>query len=332
MIHPPNPTIHAKRRSSSRGTGSERGIALIMVLWATALLTVVAASFAFEARTGTMLAANAADRARADAAAEAGVRRAIAGLLLPVEDRWDHDEAPRILEFAGVELHILVQSAHGKIDLNAAPEALIHGALNWLVGESGGAPQIADSILDWRDADHARRPFGFEDDDYIGAGWPFGAADQSFVSVSELRQVHGVDEETFRQIAGAFTVDTRSPRIDPGTASRAVLNSIPGLTEATVDRFLEARGPVLEAPETLAAPRLPIELLVAGARYLSRGRPSVYEILVESRLGNGHTGRRGAVVKLTRNRQNPYQIASWLTDSDPRFGAFEIANGQRAER
>ena len=307
-----------------------------MVLWAVALLTVVAASFAYEARTEALLAANATDRARATAAAEAGVMRAIAGLLLPAQARWEHGDAPRMVEFAGARLHIVVQSVHGKIDLNAATDSLVHGALSRLVGSpatagGAGAREIADAILDWRDPDHARRPFGFEDNDYLGAGRRFGAADQFFVSIGELRRVRGVDEETFRRIAGAFTVHSRSPRIDPVSASREVLASVPGLSEAIVDQFLAARELALAEETAAAAPRLPVELLVAGAGYLTRGRASVYEILVEARLANGQTARRGAVVKLTRNRRQPYQIVAWLTGSDPGFDALDGSGGGFAQ-
>lgn len=300
-----------------------------MVLWAVALLTVVAASFAFETRTEVLLAASIVDKARADAAAEAGLQRAIAGLLQPAELQWEDDGEIRSMPFAGARLRIIVQSVHGKIDLNAAPAALVDGAVSRALALTAStddaiAGDIVDAILDWRDQDHTRRPNGAEDEDYYRLGRAFGVADQSFVSVSELLQVLGVSGDLFAQIAPVFTVYTRSPRVDPVSASREVLLSIPGLTESAVDRFVEARALRQAAEGGAAVPRLPMELLIAGAGYLARTRPSVYEILVEARLEGGQVGRRGAVVRLTRNRRQPYQTLAWFIESDTRFNVFDL--------
>ena len=54
----------------------QHGIALVLVLWATTLLTVIAASFAFSMRTDTLLGQNLAAAARAQAVADAGMQRA----------------------------------------------------------------------------------------------------------------------------------------------------------------------------------------------------------------------------------------------------------------
>ena len=61
---------HARR-------SSQRGVALILVIWLTTLLTVVAASFAFSARTDALVVSNSIAMARAQAAADAGVARAV---------------------------------------------------------------------------------------------------------------------------------------------------------------------------------------------------------------------------------------------------------------
>lgn len=323
--------------SRSRDSLGQRGIALILVLWAVALLVVVAASFIFEARTEAFLATGVVDKARADAAAEAGLQRAVAGLLQPAEFRWDGNGRIRSLLFAGAKLRIIVQSAHGKIDLNAAPDALIESAVRRVVdaGASNDHPvagDIADAILDWRDPDQSRRPNGAEDIDYVRMGRNFGSADQAFVSVTELMQVRGINEELFDRLADLFTVYTRSPRINPDSASREVLLSIPGLTESSVDQFIQARALSQTAGAGAARPRLPIELLVPGAGYLTRTQPSIYEILVEARLDSGQVSRRGAVVKLTRNRRQPYQALAWFIESDARFRAFDTGTGESTLR
>ncbi len=62
---------------------SQRGIALLIVLWGLVLLAVIAASIASGTRTETMLARNLVENAKARTLADAGVYRAIHGLLAP---------------------------------------------------------------------------------------------------------------------------------------------------------------------------------------------------------------------------------------------------------
>jgi general secretion pathway protein K len=307
--------------------GRERGIALILVLWAVALLTVIAASFAFETRTETMLAANLVDKAKADAAAKAGIRRAIAGLLVKGDERWTDDGSVRSLRFGEAELRIAAVSEHGKIDLNAAPDDLlltvVEQALAAVEDATGvTAEEIVDAIIDWRDSDHARQPSGAEDDDYENAGRTFGAADQAFLSVTELGQVRGVSAELFEELAGYFTVHTRASRVDPETASEKVLLAIPGVDAESVDLFLQARSE-RNASEDDKGRRLPTELLAGGAAYLSKSRPTVYGILAEARMAGGAIVRRGVVARITRNRRRPYMILGLVPEMEYAFTALD---------
>ncbi len=294
-----------------------------MVLWATALLTVIAASYAFETRTEALLSANLVDKAKAEAAAEAGVRRAIVGLLQSGDNDWRGERRFKTLTFADAELRIATISEHGRIDLNAAPDALVHAvSARALAGlslpDAVSAEGIADAILDWRDADHVKRRFGAEDEDYEDAGRPYGAADQAFVSVSELSLVQGIPLEAYRQLKKYFTVHTRASRIDPQAASRDVLLAIPGLDSSAVERFLRERDSAADGGQA----RVPLNLLAAGASYLSRTRPTIYSILVEARVPGGAVARSGLVIRLARSRQAPYLTLARLTEADDAFDVF----------
>ena len=61
-----------------------RGIALVVVLWTLLLLSLIAASFLTLTRGEIGVARNAVDNARAEALADAGVHRAVLGLMRPV--------------------------------------------------------------------------------------------------------------------------------------------------------------------------------------------------------------------------------------------------------
>ena len=301
----------------------QRGIALIMVLWGIALLTVIAASYAFETRTEALLSANFIDKAKAEAAAEAGVRRAIADMLQNTESIFRSSRTEKSLHFADADLRIAVVSEHGRIDLNAAPDALIVSVVEQVLadlslGEAVTAESIADPILDWRDGDKTKRRSGAEDPDYRAAGKPYGAADQAFISVNELSLVQGIPLSIYRELVKYFTVHTRASRVDPQAASKDVLMAIPGLTPEAVEAYVQER----DLAEEGTAPNVPLNLLAAGGRYLSRTRPTIYAVMAEARVPGGAVARSGVVLRLARSRQSPYLVLARLAESDHAFDIF----------
>ncbi len=303
-----------------------RGFALVIVLWAGVLLSVVAASFAFSMRVETRLAGNLIERAQTQAIADAGIQRGIMALLANARGpRWVTDGRIYELPMGPGSMRIRLLSENGKIDLNGAPEALIQGLLTSLVesGELADADQaarIAGAILDWRDPDQRRRPGGAEDGDYGAAKRPFGARDGAFLSVAELNQVLGVDAETYARLAPWVTVYSWAPHVDPMTAPRNVLLAVPGLDAGVVDRYLAAREAfyATQAQGGNESTRLPLELLSPGARYLSRSKSRVYTVDAEGELPGGVRAGRRAVVQLTGNAHKPYAIVAWF-DSIPNF-------------
>lgn len=308
-------------------SGTDRGFALVIVLWAGVLLSVIAASFAFSMRVETRLAGNLAERARASAIAEAGIRRGIVALLAdPSDPRWVADGRLYELPFGDGSMQIRLLSENGKIDLNGAPEALVQGLLRSLA-ESGEisdarlASRIAGAILDWRDPDKRVRPDGAEDRNYKASGRPVGSRDGAFLSVAELGQVLGVDAEAYARLAPRLTVYSWAPQVDPMTASRQVLLAVPGLDAGLVDRFIAARE--ASYAERLAggggSPRLPMELLSPGARYLSRAESRVYTVEAVGELPGGARASRRAVIQLTGDARKPFTIVAWfdsIPDSD----------------
>jgi general secretion pathway protein K len=55
----------------------QRGVALVIVMWAAVILAVIASSFILERRTEQLVVSNSMSMARAEAAANAGVQRAL---------------------------------------------------------------------------------------------------------------------------------------------------------------------------------------------------------------------------------------------------------------
>ena len=114
--------------------GTERGIALISVLWVLTLLAVITASFATTSRTEVNLARNLIENGQAEALAEAGIQRAIVGLLTPAEQGGLRSDGSLYhWRFGDGLVRFTVVDEGGKVDLNGAQEDL----LSALLGELG---------------------------------------------------------------------------------------------------------------------------------------------------------------------------------------------------
>ena len=314
-LRPPPRRQPARRQS---------GIALVLVLWAGALLGVIATSFAFSVRTDNALVVNAGSRLQAGALAESAVNRALLGLLEgDASLRWRADGRVYEMQFEGGILRASVRAETGKIDLNAAPRPLLEGLL--AAAQDGLDEALVDpvalaaAILDWRDADGRARPLGAEDPDYRAAGRKHGAGDRAFLSIDELDQVLGMPSELVTRLRPALTVHTRSPQIDPLTAPRLALLAIPTLDPARVEAFLEARDRHFEAGEEATGERaqLPMHLLAGGERYLSRARARVYTVLAEGRTSDGVAAYRQAVVRTSSSPRRPYLLLAWADEPIP---------------
>lgn len=273
--------------------GRQRGIALISVLWAIVLLSALAASLLVASRTELRLGRNAAGQAQARALAEAGINRAILGLLERQPDwRWRGDGTLYQLSLPGGEVRIAIQDEAGRIDLNRAGIGLLRPLFRAAGLDEVDAEALADAILDWRDPDQLRRLHGAEDDDYRAAGYAYGAADRPFAAVEELQQVIGMSPALYHRIAPAVTVFSGQPNVDAAVAPRAVLAVLPNMTEAGIDAVMAAR-----AGRAAPAPFRP-----GGA---------VFTVYAEARGENGGLYLREAIVRITRDPARPYLIHGW---------------------
>lgn len=301
------------RCASLCARGAGRGLALIVVLWGVALLAMLATGFSFSIRTETRLALSSVERARAAAAADAGVRRLLAVLASSNARRAPILELRMRFDDIDVALHLMPENA--RVDLNAAPGPLIEGLVAQVarrVAPEMSARAVADAILDWRDTDSRVRPMGAEAADYQAAGRAYGPRNGAFLSVSELTRVLGVTPALYEGLAPLLTVYAWSPQVDALSASREVLLAVPGLSESAVDEFLDAR-----AQQPLDARRA-FALLAGAERYLARAAAGgVYSLSARAVLPSGVQASRRAVVKVTAGAAQPISILGWFEEHSP---------------
>jgi general secretion pathway protein K len=266
----------------------QHGMVLVIVLWIVTLLAVMAGGFAYSMRVETRLATSAVERAQARALAEAGVAFALAWQLDPeAQKQWPPNGDPREWTFGGGRLRIEVTNASGLVNLNHATPELLKALLAGAGVEAGEQDRLADAIQDWRDPDDQRLPHGAEGADYRAAGW-VGPKDAHFESAEELGQVLGITRELRERLAGATTVFSYEPAVNPELAPARVLLAL-GLDERTVADYVETRARA--AADGLSPPPLSSD----NPSFFSSGRSSVYHIAVAAETESGTAEILGTV-------------------------------------
>ena len=210
---------------------SQRGIALVLALWLTILLTVIASGFAFSMRSEALATRNALSLAQARAAADGAIERAAYELQRPrLPDAWALDGVPHYWQDGDIAIKVVAVDEAARIDLNVAPDALLKSMLLSQGLDDEKATSIAAAIADWRDPDDFKRPSGAEEADYREAGLKYGPANGPFETVAEVGRVLGVSGDLYSRLSNLCTVYSRQPGINPLTASRDVLLTLPNAT------------------------------------------------------------------------------------------------------
>lgn len=303
------------RRAGARGgrPGRRRqcGIALIIVLWVLALLTIVVGTFAVLARTESLQSRFLLDTTAARYAAEAGLHRAVLELRNPdLETRWVPDGRPYYIYSGDAEVEIRVTDEAGRIDLNAADGEVLTRVFVSQGVEQVEAWHLADAIQDWRDADDLPRLYGAEDEEYHRAGYPYGPRNVPFESVDELQQVIGMSWELFRDVESVFTVHSGRAEINPAFAPIEVLMALPEMDRESAELFIEEREQYHPADGVQM-------FLPDGTPVAQRGSGLTYTIESRATLESGTWSQVRATIRLgTDHRGRPFRIVRWQENTE----------------
>jgi general secretion pathway protein K len=242
--------------------GSQKGIALLLVLWILSILMVIAMSFTFMARTDAFSALYFREGVENKYLAEAGIERGIMELV----HRSVNNK--QVITLEGMELVktdgrayygklgngsylFRMEDESGKMNINALSDASGILLKNLLINagvSTEDADIIVDSILDWKDADDLRRLNGAESDYYLSLPNPYRAKDANFDTLEELLLVRGVTPEILYGGGGKKGIirflslrPEAAFLINVNVAPREVLMAIPGMTAQIADLVIADR-------------------------------------------------------------------------------------------
>ncbi len=314
---------------------SQRGGALLTVLWLTAALSAIAFSVANTVRGEVERSATAADGTRAYFLARGGVERALAWMQWG--DVTNPDGTPRFwapwmrqlhFEFPGGLVDVELIPEASKLNINEAEPAELLRMLAWLGVEPVRANLITAGILDWR----APPPQGASEFDlfYQTQVPSFRARHASFEEIEELLLVRGMTAELFhgawqRNAEGRLTpvpglkeclsVFSIQGTVDANSAPAPVLAGV-GLPPDSVVALVEMRRRMpIQRPEQMQA--LAQQLGPAAARLtISGGSMTTIRATARLRLPDGRPSdlRRtvSALVKFRPvSKDAPYHILRW---------------------
>ncbi len=325
---------------------NDRGIALFLVLWVMALLSVIAGEFCHAVRTEVNITRNFKEETQAYYIASSGVFWAIGNLVASEfpflregnpEQQEEPDHIRRgfnvdipAVDFGKGRFKVEKENESGKVNLNKAGHLLLKMMLNSFEIEDDEKDIIVDSIMDWRDKNSLCHANGAENDYYLSLPVPYKCKNDDFSTIDELLLVRGVTPEIFygglKEMVSVYqdkeTSAKRSSRqssaadfnkININAASPRMLRSLPGMTDDMVLEITEYRnnGHFRSLSEIFSL--VGAEIYAAISSYITL-RPSSYYTINSTGMVKESRTRQGvqAVVKIDKALEKGYEIIQWI--------------------
>lgn len=295
---------------NSRLPSRERGVALIMVLLAMALVVMLTSGMTqqqsirvFKAghylaqQQGTSIALGAEAFAKQILVRDYENDKEESEMIDSLDEFWAMNAAILPLDDNGV-VEVQIDDLGGRINLNDLVTG--NGQVNTLTKERltrlFAALDVSainvDVLVDWIDGnDQTISAYGAEDGQYLSAEPAYRAGNQPFVSVTELRLLEGMTEEIYQALRPhVAALPVSGLGINVNTATAPVLRSLSEeLTDAQAAAILEKREeePFVNLQDFLALPEFAgLGLTSAGLGLQTRFFEVVSRITYDDRVVN----------------------------------------------
>ena len=241
---------------------SERGIALMMVLWVLVLLSIIALNYFGSNRWNSAATRNLKEETLAYAMAMSGYQEAVNYVLSdkdPAVDFIDNeghfwtDADPKIQPVTGLlttedgEVQIIITDENAKININAADAKLLLSLFMYEGIPDEEITGLLDCIVDWKDSGDrdASMASGAESDYYEGLSDPYTAKNGPFTVPEELALVKGMKPEYFkddgdRKSLLSLITTFGGNTLNINTVSKEVMQVI-GLNESEIEMIMKQR-------------------------------------------------------------------------------------------
>ncbi|MCK0165714.1 type II secretion system minor pseudopilin GspK [Marinobacter sp. S6332] len=292
------------------GPRTQQGVALIMVLLAMALVVMLASGMTQQQNIRVFKAGHYLAQQQGQSialGAEAFARQILikdfeddkenGQMIDSLDEFWAMNAAILPLDDNGVA-EVQIDDLGGRINLNdlvtvnGQVDPMTKARVARLLMALGITDISVDALVDWIDPDDQTiSAYGAEDGQYLMAEPGFRAANQPFVSVSELRLIEGMTEEVYvalRPHVSALPVSGLG--INVNTATAEILMSLyEELTAAQAESIIEKRDqePFENLQDFLALPELAASgLSTAGLGLQTRFFEVVSRITYDNRVVN----------------------------------------------
>jgi general secretion pathway protein K len=317
---------------------SQRGVALIVVLWIFVFLFVVAFDFSASVREEAAAAHRFNDEMQGYYLALAGFEKGLfeflhqqpnAAVQVQETKKSDlFDGSWREESFGAGGFRVRLIDEGGKININRVNEETLRRVFSNLGIDSARGDILVDSIMDWRDEDDLHRTNGAENDYYASLSPSYSAKNGPLDSVEDLLWIRGMTADLFFgqgdskegsssdappriALKDIFTVDSPIDRVNLRTASAEVIHAVLGIPLEKCRGFVEERR---KSSEKTLADLLPLLGLGSGdpaLRLFIFTNPAVVAVEAEGKLADGALRRRvKGIVRLGGARG--YELLRWL--------------------
>ena len=283
-----------------------RGFIVVAVLWILAALSALVLIYMSFVTNSAVVVAASGDRIQTDALATAGIELA-AYQLTAVRQEARPSSGTFNARMGAARVFVTFRSEAARVDLNAAPKALLAGLMTGLGVAPSSAADYADRILAWRAASEAG-----EDDpetsSYRTAGIPWAPRHAPFPVAEELWLVRGIPPAVIERMIPLVTVFSNMASINIADAAPQVVAGLPGMTPELLQTVLVQRSDPRIDPRTLPG--------LVGGEAATVAASRAYRISVTIELDNGRRSSAEAVILLLDEGDEPYRVLSWRNAAD----------------
>ncbi len=238
---------------------SEKGIALMMVLWVLVLLSIISLNYFNSNRWNTAGTRNLKEETLSYYMAMSGYQEAVNYILSDKDKTFDFvdnegnfwtDTDDKTQPVTGLrttedgEIEINIIDENSKININSADALRLAKLFSWAGIPDDAIAEINDSIMDWKDADSEHHLSGAEDEYYEGLADPYEAKNLHFDIPEELALVKGMQPEYFKDNGDGKSLlslmTTFGNSININTVSREVMQIL-GFNDDEIEAVMKQR-------------------------------------------------------------------------------------------